>query len=859
MSTETLMYTKNDFNYFKEFYNPNEPLFCDTETCFIYKGIRLVQLYQRDWPKVLIFDTRDVLLIEVYNLIKNAYIIFHNFVFDASCFMEDLDLKTNPFPNFEDTLLLARIGFVDKPSFSLDSCFSYIYGLDVYAQFEVEKKTMQKSFLTTKRRDGRVTNLTEKQYLYASADVFYYPRLWDFLSQFKDKNHYLVDKKFIHNSLRWQRFGLPVNEEIRCSLFDKVESDLEKVTLQLPEGLNVNSFVQVRSFLNTHSSAKEDLMRLDVEGHKEAGLVLKKRGLLKMKNFLERYNHERIRGFIAPTAISGRARCDGGDIEGTDNILQIPRKLKEVFGYTQADPRFLVYCDYSQLELRTACCNTGEREIEAVFREGKDLHTYTASLMFDNLSYEEAGKDKEKRHAAKMCNFALLYCGSASSLKGAFLTNGGVDLPLEKAEEYRRAWLKAYPAFYGWHEDARKQYLKGNMLRTTPTGRSYTAKLFTDICGIENQSLGADAAKLGLNRFLELEPAAKVLAFIHDAIIVEAANEEEAKCYSKKLGLCMLSSWFDTISVLEIKDLPMPLEVNYGKNLKTIEEDNLGWSTPGRIEDAEEFKGLTSVDKTEVKQVEVKPLFEERKIEMPEWKPPTECLNRDILFDADTPLFIAALENEDKEFEDALNAVKEYFVFVRSVFQAKSLTLFLTLGKNFRYDLYEDYKANRDRSKEPKYAKALRHYCAEHFKNVVYQVGFEADDLIVEAKKKNSSSLLMAIDKDVLNAVPGRHFNYKRREVVEVSEKQALVWPYLQAIVGDSSDNIKGIPKVGPVGASKIVNINMSEKEMWDSLVKAYENAGLAEKDALLNMRLVNMHQLHDRKLQLWSPENIRK
>lgn len=857
MSNFTLSYIKNDFSYFEEFYNPNEPLFCDTETCFIYKDIRLVQLYQKDWPKVLIFDIVDIPLWHVYDLIKEAYIIFHNFVFDASCFMEDLNLKNNPFPNFEDTLLLARIGFVDKPSFSLDSCFSYIYGVDVYAQFGVDKKAMQKSFLTTKRRDGSSADLSEEQYLYASADVFYYPKLWEFLSQFKNKSHYLVDKQFIHNSLRWQRFGLPINEEIRQNLFDKVERDLEEVTQQLPGGLNVNSFVQVRSFLKTSSSTKEDLMRLEVEGLKEAGLVLKKRGLLKMKNFLERYNHERIRGFIAPTAISGRARCDGGDIEGTDNILQIPRKLKEVFGYPSEDPRFLVYCDYSQLELRTACCNTGERKIEKVFREGRDLHTHTASLMFDNLSYEEAGKDKEKRHAAKMCNFALLYCGSAASLKGAFLTNGGVDLPLEKAEEYRRAWLKAYPAFYSWHEQAREQYLKGDMLRTTPTGRSYTAKLFTDICGIENQSLGADAAKLGLNRFLELEPEARVLAFIHDAIIVEASNEEEARHYSKKLGLCMLSSWFDTISTLEIKDLPMPLDVNYGKNLKTIEEDNLGWSTPGLLEDAEEYKKLLLENKpSEERRVE-EPLFKEKKLEAPEWKPPEECLHRDILFDADTAIFIAALENEDKEFEDALTAVKEYFSFTRDIFQAKSLTLYITVGKNFRYDLYKDYKANRNRDREPKYLKALRHYCAEHFKNIAFHAGFEADDLIVEDKKNNPEALLMAVDKDVLNAVPGRHFNYKRREIVEVSKKQALVWPYFQAIVGDSSDNIKGIPKVGPVGASKVVNENMTEPELWNALVQAYLSAGLTEEEALLNMRLVNMHQYKNRKLCLWRPENI--
>lgn len=818
----------NDLSFLDSSLEASAPLFIDTETCFLYKGIRLVQMFQKGWSEVLVCDTLHTTLHTLYTKIKNAHVVFHNYSYDAACFIEDLGLHSNPFETFDDTLLLSRIAFPEKESFSLDSCFTYVYGFDVYAQFGVEKKEMQRSFLTTKRRDGSSSPLTDIQIQYAAADVYYLPRLWEEVSKYNNKEHYLVDKEFLANSLKWQRNGLPVNEEIRQREYAGVLSDLEAVTEELPQGLNVNSFVQVRKCLGSTASAKDDLLALEVGGSPFAGNILKKRKLLKLKNFLERYNFERVRGYFSPTAISGRVRCDGGDEEGTDNLLQIPRKLKSVFGFSQDDPRFLVYCDYAQLELRTACCNTNEKVIEKVFRENLDLHTYTAVKMFPGLSYEEAKADKVKRHAAKTCNFSLLYCGSNKSLKDAFLRDGGVSLTLEQATAYRSSWLETYPAFKRWHQEAVNRFKQDQMICTTKNGRTYKAKLFTDICGIENQSLGADAAKRALNLFIKKEPDAKVLCFIHDAIIVEASNEEEAKRLSSSLGLSMLEAWFAAIKNLPINDLPMPLDVNYGKNLATIESEGIGWQT----------KGEYPISPAE-------PLFKETKIDpIKEYTPPKELLGRDILFDADTIFYISALEHDT--FEEALASVKDYFSFTRKLFQAKSMKLFLTTGKCFRYELYPQYKANRNRDAAPKHLHALKEHCAKNFSNVVSNPLFEADDLIVEAALANKDALVFAIDKDILNTLPGRHFNPKKREIVVTSEREAARWPFLQAIVGDSSDNIPGVPGLGPKKAPVFLEGANTEYALWQGVVRAFESVGKSEEDALLSMRLVNMKQCHN-------------
>lgn len=831
----------NDLKYLKEALDPSKPLFLDTETCFLYKGIRLVQMFQKGWSEVLIFDTATESLANIILCVKNCRVVCHNYVFDASCISEDLNLKSNPFETFEDTLLLSRIAFVEKDSFSLDKCFEYVYGVDVYAQFGLDKKTMQKSFLSTKRRDGMKIEVTNDQLQYAAADVYYMPKLWDILEPYTQTPHYLEDKEFIHNSLKWQSNGMPVNLDLRKKLEAEAVEKVNELTQKLPDGLNVNSFIQVRNFLGSAGSAKDDLMRMIAEGNENAALVMEKRKTSKLLNFLERYNFERVRGFFAPTAISGRARCDGGDEPGTDNLLQIPRKLKGVFGYSEGDSRYLVYCDYAQLELRTACCNTNEKVIEKVFRDNLDLHTYTAVKMFPGLTYEEAKADKVKRHAAKTCNFSLLYCGSTNSLKDVFLREGGVSLTVDQAAGYRTAWLSAYPAFEQWHRSAMEKYRKDNLLCETKNGRRYKAKLFTDICGIENQSLGADAAKHSLNIFCKRYPNAKVLCFIHDAIILEAQNEEEAKSLSKALGECMLEGWFYAIRDLPINDLPMPLEVNYGKNLATIESENIGWQTNGLKED--------------LAQTPQKPLFEEKKVENTlEYKPPKELLGRDILFDADTILYIAAYENEANSFEAALDYIKEYFKFTRKLFEAKSLKLFLTTGKCFRYDLWAEYKANRSKVTPPKHVKALKEYCAKNFSNVIHNPLFEADDLIVEAKKKNPETLLFAIDKDILNSLPGIHFNPKKREIVEVKEFDAMQWPYIQAISGDSSDNIPGVRNLGSKKAVlELVGAN-THYEMWQRVENAFTKHGYTKEDALLSMRLVNMHQCNNGKLELFNP-----
>lgn len=86
--------------------------------------------------------------------------------------------------------------------------------------------------------------------------------------------------------------------------------------------------------------------------------------------------------------------------------------------------------------------------------------------------------------------------------------------------------------------------------------------------------------------------------------------------------------------------------------------------------------------------------------------------------------------------------------------------------------------------------------------------GIESDDAVsiaaMEAKNENIDYCICGNDKD-LYQVPGKHYNYKTQKQLDISVEQAEFLKYKQVLMGDSTDNIQGIPKVGPKTAEKML------------------------------------------------------
>ncbi|MGB6555463.1 MAG: DNA polymerase I [Candidatus Binataceae bacterium] len=140
-------------------------------------------------------------------------------------------------------------------------------------------------------------------------------------------------------------------------------------------------------------------------------------------------------------------------------------------------------------------------------------------------------------------------------------------------------------------------------------------------------------------------------------------------------------------------------------------------------------------------------------------------------------------------------------------------------GKTFRDDLFSDYKANRSetpndlRSQIPYIHRAVD---AMRIKKIVID-GYEADDVIgtlaARAAKQRIETVLVTADKDFMQLV-GPHVTLwdtmrdRRISAREIKERfgvepRALI--DIQALTGDTIDNVKGVPGIGEKTASALI------------------------------------------------------
>lgn len=146
---------------------------------------------------------------------------------------------------------------------------------------------------------------------------------------------------------------------------------------------------------------------------------------------------------------------------------------------------------------------------------------------------------------------------------------------------------------------------------------------------------------------------------------------------------------------------------------------------------------------------------------------------------------------------------------------------------NFREAIYPEYKANRHRS-DPKRRNAFVPIIRQLAVNnglAVEATGREADDLLriwsEECKKNGDEFIICSLDKD-LKCIAGQHYLIHKNEFITVTEIDAERFFYEQLLKGDPSDNIKGIPGVGPKTAEKFLKDATTVEEFQELVSFAY-------------------------------------
>lgn len=158
-------------------------------------------------------------------------------------------------------------------------------------------------------------------------------------------------------------------------------------------------------------------------------------------------------------------------------------------------------------------------------------------------------------------------------------------------------------------------------------------------------------------------------------------------------------------------------------------------------------------------------------------------------------------------------------------------------GKTFRHEIYPDYKANRAATPD------LLREQSPHFRSVMQAfgctnidlVGYEADDLIgTLAQRAAAAGLRVKIltgDRDTFQLVSDRitvlatgrgvtdTTEYTPEKVVERYGLGPELMPDFRGLVGDPSDNLKGVPGIGEKGATQLI-------QKYGSLDAVLDHAG---------------------------------
>jgi len=192
-----------------------------------------------------------------------------------------------------------------------------------------------------------------------------------------------------------------------------------------------------------------------------------------------------------------------------------------------------------------------------------------------------------------------------------------------------------------------------------------------------------------------------------------------------------------------------------------------------------------------------------------------------LLIDADSLIFASCYkkrEHKDDErfytdIEDSKAKFDEQFMSIvnklEDMYNVERVITFSGSKGNFRKLITPVYKANRKKQELPPLLDEMHQFVKDEY-NSVWGFGIETDDIVARYWKELSNEvgrnnvMIVSIDKDY-KQFPALIYNYhyKHKEVLDISEEEALYNFYEQMIIGDSADNVQYFSGRGKVFASK--------------------------------------------------------
>lgn len=175
------------------------------------------------------------------------------------------------------------------------------------------------------------------------------------------------------------------------------------------------------------------------------------------------------------------------------------------------------------------------------------------------------------------------------------------------------------------------------------------------------------------------------------------------------------------------------------------------------------------------------------------------------LIDADSIIYILAYQYRDEQdiAEAALKSACDHFLHsICTLVHADKYVGVFSSSENFRHTLYKykPYKGNRP--PKPEFITKWEPTIREHFMSkwsFYRSPDLEADDIVAALSVlMEDDTVICSPDKD-LKQMAGLYFNYSKNEApVTITATAAKFQLWSQVLTGDSSDNIAGLPGLGP-------------------------------------------------------------
>ena len=492
--------------------------------------------------------------------------------------------------SMEDTMLMSYVLDAGKNR----------HNMDTLSEIHLQHKTISfKEIVGTGKKEINFSDVAlDKAMEYAAEDADITYRLYKIFSKSlkleKLTNIYEIFEKPLIKILAFMEIeGIKIDYKFLKTLstkFEKKINELEKKIFKISKKeFNIASPKQLGEIIYndlkiavlkrtkkgsfaTNAIVLEDLA---FKGHKFPQLVLDWRQMSKLKNTYSdalpvhiNPTTKRVHtSFLLAATTTGRLASSDPNLQNIPIKSEDGRDIRKAFvaekGFT------LISADYNQIEMRILADLADVKELKKAFKNNEDIHTLTASQVFD---VDIKKVDQDMRRKAKAINFGIIYGISQYGLAKQ------IKVSNHEADEFLKAYFSRFPEIEVYMENTKKFCRKSGYVNNIFGRRShfngindknFNVRNFQERAAINAPIQGSASeimrlAMIRLNQKFDSlkDNKTKILLQIHDELIFEVPVKE-AKTVTKIIEEEMKSV---TQSEMHSFSTTLTVDVNIGDN-----------------------------------------------------------------------------------------------------------------------------------------------------------------------------------------------------------------------------------------------------------------------------------------------------